>query len=127
MKKLFALTAIFAFGLLLTTSNIISAGEKKNEKVVKIKGMTCTACESKVKEALLKVDGVKSAEVSYKTGEAKVVLASDKVDLKKINTAVMKSGFQPISYDGKSACEAGACDCCSAKKPTEAKKSDKKK
>jgi copper chaperone CopZ len=110
MKKLMSAVAILTLGFMLSTASF--AGEK-NSKVVKIKGMTCTACESKVTETLLKIDGVKSAEVSHKTGEATIVFASDKVDLKKIQTAVTKAGFQPLSYDGKSACEAGVCDCCS--------------
>lgn len=118
MKKLMSLIAMLTLGFMLTTAGF--TGEK-NSKVVKIKGMTCTMCEDKVTEALLKIDGVKSADVSYKTGEAKIVLANDKVDLKKVQEAVTKAGFQPLSYDGKSACEAGVCDCCSSEGKTKSK------
>ncbi len=122
MKKLLSGLTVFAVGLLLLSISYIGAGDKKTDKVVKIKGMVCTACEAKVQKALLKVEGVKSAEIDYKTGEAKVVLTSDKVDLKKINTAITEAGFTPISYDGKTACELGVCDCCTEKKTTETTK-----
>lgn len=125
MKKLLSGLTVVVFGLLFLSNFLADAGEKKTEKVVKIKGMVCTACEAKVQKALLKVEGVKSATVDHKTGEAKVVFVSDKVDLKKINTAVTEAGFTPISYDGKTACEAGACDCCTEKKTTEAEKTKK--
>ena len=130
MKKLMSAVAILTLGFILSTASF--AGEK-DSKVVKIKGMTCTMCEGKVTKALLKIEGVKSAEVSHKTGEAKIVFANDKVDLKKIQTAVTEAGFQPLSYDGKSVCEAGVCDCCStdgdakAEMEKAAKKSKQKK
>lgn len=118
MKRVMSAVVMLTVGFMLSTASI--AGEK-HSKVVKIKGMTCSACETKVKEALLKIDGVKSAEVSHKTGEAKIVLASDKFDLKKVQTAVSKAGFKPIYYDGKSTCEAGVCDCCSSESDAKVK------
>ncbi len=122
MKKLLSGFTVLVVGLLLLANFLAGAGEKKTDKVVKIKGMVCTACETKVQKALMKVEGVKSATVDHKTGEAKVVLASDKVDLKKINAAITEAGFTPISYDGKTACELGVCDCCTEKKTTETTK-----
>lgn len=109
MKKFTTTVFILVLGIFLTSG--IMAGEKKQTKIVKIKGMMCSACEAKVKQALLKVEGVESAVVNHRTGEAKIVLASDKVDLKKIDTVITDAGFKPISYDGKTTCELGICDC----------------
>ena len=39
-------------------------------KTLKIEGMMCMHCEAHVKKALEGLDGVLSAEVSFKTGEA---------------------------------------------------------
>ena len=58
MKKSLRNLTVFAIGLLLLSGSFVGADDKKAEKVVKIKGMMCSACETKVKEALLKVDGV---------------------------------------------------------------------
>ena len=47
------------------------------EKTLKIEGMMCGHCEMHVKKALEALDGVKKAEVSYKTGTAVVTLEKD--------------------------------------------------
>ena len=44
---------------------------------LKITGMTCDSCAVHVKEALEKVPGVKSAEVSYAKGSARLALEGD--------------------------------------------------
>jgi copper chaperone CopZ len=43
------------------------------EIVIKVEGMMCPHCEARVKEALLNVDGVVSAEADHKSAEARVV------------------------------------------------------
>lgn len=123
MRKVLTAVLVLTIGLILSTASF--AGEK-HSKVVKIKGMMCTSCENKVEQALKKVDGVKSVEADYKTGEAKIVFASDKINLKKVNDAISGTGFQPISYDGKSACELGICN-HEDHKPAKAKKDKAKK
>jgi sulfite exporter TauE/SafE/copper chaperone CopZ len=40
------------------------------ERKINISGMSCLSCETKVKKALLKVEGVSSAQVSYASGTA---------------------------------------------------------
>ena len=46
-------------------------------KTMKIEGMMCGHCEASVKKALESVEGVVSAEVSHKDGEAVVTLSGD--------------------------------------------------
>ena len=53
--------------------------KEKNEMEItlKVEGMMCPHCEARVKGALEALDGVQSAEVSHKRGEATVTLKSD--------------------------------------------------
>ena len=44
---------------------------------LKITGMTCDSCAVHVKEALEKVPGVQSADVSYTKGSAKLAVEAD--------------------------------------------------
>ena len=44
---------------------------------LKITGMTCDSCAVHVKEALEKVPGVQSAEVSYAKGSARLAIEAD--------------------------------------------------
>ena len=41
---------------------------------IKVKGMSCTHCEMRVKKALMEVEGVESAGADHKTGKAWVTL-----------------------------------------------------
>ena len=41
---------------------------------LKVKGMTCTHCEMRVKKALEAVEGVQSAKADHKAGKATVTL-----------------------------------------------------
>ncbi len=50
------------------------------KKTIKIEGMMCGHCESTVKKALLKIDGVSEAEVSHETGTAVVTLNAPVLD-----------------------------------------------
>lgn len=56
------------------------AGDQKNAETslqltqcaLKVSGMTCGGCAAAVQQALLKVDGVKQAEVDFKSGDVRV-------------------------------------------------------
>ena len=54
-----------------------NAEDKEMTKTMKIEGMMCGHCEASVKKALESVEGVVSAEVSHKDGEAVVTLSGD--------------------------------------------------
>lgn len=56
---------------------------------LKVKGMTCTHCEMRVRKALEAVEGVESAEADHKAGKATVTLKPGAgVDKKKLVDAV---------------------------------------
>ncbi len=63
------------------------------EVVLNVKGMTCGACENKVKGALIVCEGVRDAQVSYKDGKAVVEVKKGKADKEKLIEAVEKVGF----------------------------------
>jgi len=59
------------------------------EVELKVKGMSCTHCEMRVKKALEKVEGVKEARADHKKGRAWVTLKEGaKVDAGKLVEAV---------------------------------------
>ena len=64
-----------------------------NKVTVKIEGMMCTHCSGRVKKALEEVEGVKSAEVSHETGEAKVETTKD-VPASVLTKAVEDAGYK---------------------------------
>lgn len=64
------------------------------EITLKIEGMQCGHCSSRVKAALEKVDGVASAEVSHETGTA--VITGEKLDAAALRTAVENQGFSVV-------------------------------
>jgi|GEM_PF-888030 copper ion binding protein len=71
--------------------------EEAATALVKIKGMMCADCEAKVKKALLQLEGVEEAEVSAKTGEARILLNPEKVNEKGLRNAVKAAGFEPVA------------------------------
>ncbi len=54
---------------------------------LKVSGMTCGGCAGMVEKGLLKLDGVKTAKVDFKTGGVQLVYDSKKTTPEKIVTA----------------------------------------
>lgn len=61
---------------------------------MKIEGMMCGHCSSRVKGALEKVAGVESAEVSHENGTA--VVRGTALDANVLKTAVEDQGFDVV-------------------------------
>ncbi len=64
------------------------------EITLKIEGMQCGHCSSRVKAALEKVAGVTSAEVSHETGTA--VITGESLDAAALKAAVENQGFSVV-------------------------------
>lgn len=62
--------------------------------VIKIKGMSCGGCRAGVENALKRVPGVVSVNVSLERAEASVEFDDNKAALKDLKAAVVKAGFQ---------------------------------
>ncbi len=58
-----------------------------------VEGMTCTGCETGIKMALKKIDGVKKVDASYADGSASVVVEDGTVPDEKIIEAIEKVGY----------------------------------
>jgi Cu+-exporting ATPase len=63
---------------------------------LKVSGMTCGGCAGMVEKSLLKLAGVTTAKVDYRTGEAQVEFDAKKTTPEKIVAAFnqAKSGFR---------------------------------
>ncbi len=66
------------------------------EITLKIEGMQCGHCSSRVRAALEKVAGVASAEVSHETGTA--VIKGENLDSAALRTAVEDQGFSVTDF-----------------------------
>lgn len=61
---------------------------------VAVEGMTCESCEVTVKVALDKTPGVRSAEVSFKNGNARIQYDPTQANLDKIKSAINSTGYR---------------------------------
>jgi mercuric ion binding protein len=63
-----------------------------------VEGMTCASCPYMVRQALLDVDGVRSAEVSYERERARVAYDDTVADVDDLTRATGAIGFpsQPV-------------------------------
>ena len=63
------------------------------EQQFDVKGMTCAACQANVEKCVLKLDGVKTVDVSLLSNSMKVEYDENKVDENKISLAVENIGY----------------------------------
>ena len=70
--------------------------------VLKISGMTCSACSNGLEKYLNKQEGIISATVNLVMATAQIEYDETKVDRKMLDTFVKKAGFKSLGeYDGK--------------------------
>lgn len=107
MAGMFMLTAVqvFSFGIAKvnaqTTVKSITKEELKTVKL-KITGMTCAGCSSKVATALKALDGVVEQKVEYPGDLATVKYNPAKTSVAAIIKAIEKSGFKAVMVSEKS-------------------------
>lgn len=69
------------------------------EKIsLKVKGMVCTGCENRVKNALSIIDGVENVEADYKTGMVEITLSKD-IKIQDIEEKIDDLGFEITKED----------------------------
>ena len=78
-----------------SAENKSSITEADELKEIRIEGIMCEHCEARIKAALEAVAGVAGADVSHKTGTAKVTLLSQVQD-EALRTAVENAGYKVI-------------------------------
>lgn len=64
-----------------------------NKKTLKIEGMTCSACASRVERFVKKLDGVDNANVNFATETLNVEFDEKKLNSENIETTVVKAGY----------------------------------
>lgn len=85
------LMLIVGTAILSAQDNASSAAKKC---VIEISDMACSSCANAVQKALMKMDGVKSAQVGQRSGTASVTYDASKTDPATIAKAVTKkTGF----------------------------------
>jgi copper chaperone CopZ len=80
------------------TATAIAVNNKEQVKFT-IQGMTCEGCEEHVNSELSKVPGVLAYKTSYATRSSLVTFDKSKTDVKTIETAINKTGYNIKSYD----------------------------
>ena len=68
------------------------------EKTIVIEGMMCPHCSGHVRDALCKLPGVQSAEVSHETGKAICTLSAD-VANEVLTQAVTDAGYKVVGIE----------------------------
>lgn len=76
--------------------------EKENMKqTVNIKGMMCPHCEAHVRDALMKLQGVKNVEANFKKGKANIYLDDNIIDSQTLKDCIEKAGYEFVSLDNE--------------------------
>ena len=64
--------------------------------ILKIDGMTCSACSNGLEKYLNKQEGISNASVNLVMANALVEYDDEKLDIKKIESFVKKAGFKSL-------------------------------
>ncbi len=99
MKRITALI----LGLLLLTSLLVSAnddGRPDQDVTFTVDKLTCATCPITVREAMLRVDGVKEVTVDFDTKTAMVIYDASLTDAKHIGEASSNVGFPATVIEG---------------------------
>src|SRR5260370_11550143 len=76
-------------------ANQATSAEASLETVtVQVEGMSCTACEVPVRDALAHTPGVRVADVSYKRGDARVEFDPKQTSVEQIKRAINSTGYK---------------------------------
>ena len=88
-----------AVSFVFVIGSVLVAAQNKSETapktcVIEIADMACSSCAATIQKALLKMDGVKAAEVSQPAGTASVTYDSTKTNPDMLAKAITKkTGF----------------------------------
>lgn len=90
-------TLMLSLILFVATAVLSAQGNTAAEAkkcVIEISDMACSSCATTIQKALIKMDGVKAAEVSQPSGTASITYDSSKTDPVKLAKAITKkTGF----------------------------------
>jgi|SRR5680860_144002 len=80
------------------TSKEVMYVEPSNVKEIRvtIEGMTCTGCEAHIENEVNKLVGILNVKADYETANTMVKYDKTKVDLQKIETAILSTGYKIV-------------------------------
>lgn len=80
------------------TSKEIIYVEQSNVKEIRvnIEGMTCSGCEAHIENEVNKLDGILNVDADYEAANTIVKYDETKVDLQKIETAILSTGYKIV-------------------------------
>ncbi|TMM57861.1 mercuric transport protein MerTP [Maribacter algarum] len=80
------------------TSKEIVYVEQSNVKEIRvdIEGMTCSGCEAHIESEVNKLDGIIKVNADYESANTIVKYDETKVDLQKIETAILSTGYKIV-------------------------------
>ena len=80
-------------------------------EILKVTGMTCSECVSKIEHALKAVPGVSSAKASLAQHEATVQFNEAQTSHGQLQSAIEKAGYgvDKLGHAAKPAAKAGSC------------------
>ncbi len=80
------------------TSKEIVYVEQSNVKEIRviIEGMTCSGCEAHIENEVYKLDGILNVDADYEAANTIVKYDETKVDLQKIETAILSTGYKIV-------------------------------
>ncbi len=64
------------------------------ELSLKIKGMHCTGCSTRLEKVLNNQDGVENTKVSFEEAKAEIKFDESKISLDQIKEAIVDAGFE---------------------------------
>lgn len=96
--------ALFAGGLTVTAP-ALACGETTEAPskavptdaahvTIPVEGMSCGGCATAIHNALMKLDGVYAAEITFESGKAIVAYDAKKVTVEALTSAIDKAGYK---------------------------------
>jgi sulfite exporter TauE/SafE/copper chaperone CopZ len=67
-------------------------------KQLRVDGMTCASCQSRIEKKLRSTAGVRSVKASYSAGTVDIAYDTGTVSLDELGTAIEKLGYQVLAY-----------------------------
>lgn len=64
-----------------------------SELKLNVKGMMCTGCENRIKNAIGEIKGIKSVDANHKIGQV-VINSDNEVNIEEIKSAIEDIGFE---------------------------------
>jgi copper chaperone CopZ len=83
----------FIVALVLSSSSMTIASAALRTVTIKVQGMTCGGCATRVEEALKSTDGVMEVRVSFERGRAVIKYDDRRVTIDRLRLVIQSTGF----------------------------------